>query len=85
MAVMRAGLGAKFAQHAAPRRLLVESGTGELAGSLLIEASPHDVFWGRGFDGRGENMLGKVLMELRETLLAEGGAERNKDNLQVVA
>lgn len=77
VAVMRAGLGAKFAQHAAPRRLLLESGMGDLAGSLLIEASPHDVFWGRGFDGRGENMLGKVLMELREALLGEEGARQD--------
>lgn len=69
--VMRTGLRAKFTQHSAPRALLLESGMGDHAGSLLIEASPHDMFWGRGFTGRGQNMLGKLLMELRESLLAE--------------
>ena len=38
-------------------------------GQLLVESSPHDFFWGRGFDGSGQNMLGKLLMELRGELL----------------
>ncbi|KAK0529296.1 hypothetical protein OC842_004284 [Tilletia horrida] len=31
----------------------------------LIEASPHDAFWGEGSDGRGQSHLGKILMEVR--------------------
>lgn len=39
------------------------------AGGLeLVESSPHDFFWGRGYDGSGANMLGKLLMQVREEL-----------------
>ena len=34
----------------------------------LVENSPHDFFWGRGFDGSGQNQLGRLLVELREEL-----------------
>lgn len=36
----------------------------------LVENSPFDWFWGVGKDGRGKNALGKVLMEVRESLSA---------------
>lgn len=32
----------------------------------IIEASKTDSFWGIGRDGKGQNMLGKILMETRE-------------------
>lgn len=53
------------------------SGSGPAAdgGLLLVEASPHDFFWGRGFDGSGSNMLGCLLMELRAQLRAEEVAD----------
>ncbi len=39
------------------------------AGGLeLVESSPHDFFWGRGYDGSGTNMLGKLLMQVRDEL-----------------
>lgn len=34
--------------------------------SNLIEAAPNDYYWGEGKDGTGKNMLGKVLMKVRE-------------------
>ena len=37
----------------------------------IVENSPHDFFWGRGFDGSGQNHLGRLLVELREELLHE--------------
>jgi predicted NAD-dependent protein-ADP-ribosyltransferase YbiA (DUF1768 family) len=37
----------------------------------LIEDSPVDYYWGCGADGSGKNMLGKLLMELREELKGE--------------
>ena len=35
----------------------------------VVEAAPHDFFWGCGTDGRGFNKLGRLLMELRDWLL----------------
>lgn len=34
----------------------------------IIETSQYDYFWGCGRDGRGENIYGRVLMELRGRL-----------------
>lgn len=41
------------------------------AGLELVESSPHDFFWGRGYDGSGANMLGKLLMQVRAELLQQ--------------
>ena len=32
----------------------------------LIEYSPRDSFWEEGFDGKGENWLGVMLMDVRD-------------------
>ena len=45
--------------------------TGEQA---LVENSNYDYFWGCGRDRRGENMYGKVLMNVRERLREEQNA-----------
>lgn len=39
------------------------------AGSVLVEASPHDLFWGGGREGEGLNYLGRLLMQLRTEIL----------------
>ncbi|XP_078156295.1 cytidine/deoxycytidylate deaminase family protein [Carex rostrata] len=39
------------------------------AGSVLVEASPHDLFWGGGREGEGLNYLGRLLMQLRSEVL----------------
>ncbi len=38
-------------------------------GKELVENSPWDDYWGSGRDGKGKNVLGKLLMELRDSLL----------------
>ena len=69
---------AKFSQNAELREYLL--GTGD---AVLVEASPYDRIWGVGLaqddplirdprNWRGENLLGIVLMEARDTLRAEG-------------
>ena len=40
----------------------------------LIESNNYDYFWGCGRDRRGENMYGKVLMNVREKLREERSA-----------
>lgn len=61
--VMRDALNAKFTQHARLLDLLLS--TGDLK---LIEHTANDSYWGDGGDGSGRNMLGRLLMELREKL-----------------
>ncbi|GLT51844.1 hypothetical protein SLA2020_252230 [Shorea laevis] len=41
------------------------------AWSVLVEASPHDLFWGGGREGEGLNYLGRLLMQLRSEFLGE--------------
>ncbi|ESR41843.1 Riboflavin biosynthesis protein PYRR [Citrus sinensis] len=41
------------------------------SGSVLVEASPHDLFWGGGREGEGLNYLGRLLMQLRSEFLGE--------------
>ncbi|MEQ8790188.1 MAG: NADAR family protein [Pirellulaceae bacterium] len=65
--VMRDAVRAKFTQHAELRVLLL--GTGE---AKLIEHTTNDSYWGDGGDGSGRNMLGRILMEVRQHLRAEG-------------
>lgn len=61
--VMRRAVRAKFAQHADIRAVLLSTGHEE-----LIEDAKNDYYWGCGADGTGKNMLGKVLMEVRDEL-----------------
>lgn len=65
-AVMRRAVYAKFTQHPDLRRLLLSTGD-----EKIIEDSPTDAYWGCGADGTGKNMLGVILMEIREELRAE--------------
>ena len=65
VAVMRHILLAKEQQHEYVRRKLLETGTRE-----LIENSWRDSFWGWGEDGTGQNMMGKLWMEIRAELQA---------------
>jgi ribA/ribD-fused uncharacterized protein len=61
--VMRRAVEAKFRQHDDLRFLLLETGDAK-----LVEHTENDDFWGDGGDGSGENMLGRILMEVREAL-----------------
>jgi hypothetical protein len=61
----------QFAAHAGPRCMLLAT-----AAAALVEASPHDYFWGHGVDGSGANHLGLLLMRLRKELAAAGPGGR---------
>lgn len=64
--VMRKALRAKIEQHPSIKAKLLETGDQPLA-----EASPFDYVWGTGKDGTGQNWLGKLWMELRESLTSQ--------------
>lgn len=66
----------KFTQHDDLADRLLNTGN-----RILAEASPYDLVWGIGFEAedplalemanwKGQNLLGKVLMSIREALLA---------------
>ncbi len=61
--VMRQAVLAKFTQHEELRKLLIETGDAK-----LVEHTVNDNYWGDGGDGSGKNMLGRILMEVREKL-----------------
>ncbi len=63
--VMRRALAAKFTQHEDLRALLLSTGQVK-----LVEHTENDAFWGDGGDGSGKNMLGQLLMRLRDALRA---------------
>jgi ribA/ribD-fused uncharacterized protein len=63
--VMREAVFAKFSQHDDIRAILLNTGTAKIA-----EHSTNDDYWGDGGDGHGKNMLGKILMSVREELRA---------------
>lgn len=63
VAVMRKAVVAKFTQHEEIRRILL--GTGD---ALLVEHTANDGYWADAGDGSGQNMLGKILMEVRALL-----------------
>jgi diaminohydroxyphosphoribosylaminopyrimidine deaminase/5-amino-6-(5-phosphoribosylamino)uracil reductase len=64
-AVMLAALLRKFSTHECARNELLKASTLNLS---LVESSPNDFYWGRGIDGSGDNMLGQLLMHVREEL-----------------
>lgn len=61
--IMRQAVLCKFTTHADIREILLDTGNQE-----IIENSPIDWYWGCGSDGTGKNMLGIILMEVREIL-----------------
>jgi N-glycosidase YbiA len=67
-AVMLVGLRGKFTPGSAPGRALLATGT-----AALREESPYDRVWGTGPDGKGENLLGRALEELRAELRRKEG------------
>lgn len=66
LGVMRTALLAKFTQNLELGEKLIATGN-----AILLEANEEDEFWGTGREGNGTNMLGKLLMELREKLALE--------------
>ncbi|MBD0340120.1 MAG: NADAR family protein, partial [Microcoleus sp. Co-bin12] len=61
--IMRKAVLRKFETHPEIREILLATGDEE-----IVENSPIDYYWGCGKDGSGKNMLGQILMEVREIL-----------------
>lgn len=61
--VMRVAVRAKIEQHQTLSELLISTGNAK-----LIEHTSNDNYWADGGDGSGRNMLGQILMEIRDAL-----------------
>jgi ribA/ribD-fused uncharacterized protein len=61
--VMRRAVTKKFETHEDLAKLLRSTGNED-----IVETAPSDYYWGSGQDGSGKNMLGKILMEVRDKL-----------------
>lgn len=66
VSVMRDAVLAKFTQRDDLRFQLLATGD-----AALIEHTENDDYWGDGGDGSGRNMLGRILVEVRETLRSQ--------------
>lgn len=53
----------KFSQHPEIKNILLLTGN-----STLIENTPYDSYWGSGKNEKGRNMLGQILMMVRDDL-----------------
>ena len=60
---MREAVLTKFQTHQELKNLLRATGN-----TPIVENAPSDYYWGCGQDGSGKNMLGKILMEVRDIL-----------------
>jgi ribA/ribD-fused uncharacterized protein len=60
---MRRAVTAKFTQHQELGTLLLSTGEAK-----IVEHTENDDYWGDGGDGSGKNMLGRILMQVREAL-----------------
>lgn len=63
--IMRKAVLCKFETHTDIRAILLDTGDEE-----IIENTTHDYYWGCGTNGSGRNMLGQILMEVRQILRA---------------
>lgn len=61
--IMRKAVFEKFNQNDEIKAILLETGDEQ-----IIEKTTSDYYWGCGKDGTGKNMLGIILMEVRELL-----------------
>ena len=60
---MYKGIKAKFSQNEEMKNILLRTVDKE-----LIEDNKFDSYWGCGKDGKGRNMMGKILMKVRREL-----------------
>ncbi|UQZ37546.1 DUF1768 domain-containing protein [Paenibacillus sp. PK3_47] len=61
--IMREALIAKVEQHPVIKSVLLSTGD-----CTIVEHTANDAYWGDGGNGQGGNMLGKLLMEIRNGL-----------------
>lgn len=69
---MRIAIKAKFDQHTILRGKLLKT-----APLKIIEDSPFDSYWGVGADGKGQNKMGVLLMELRASYMFDSTTTKN--------
>jgi ribA/ribD-fused uncharacterized protein len=81
MEVMLAALHEKFLRHSGPQQMLLSTAEDELE---LIEASPSDYYWGQGKDATGQNLLGRLLMQVRRELVAAGAGQQGGGVAQAI-
>lgn len=60
---MRKAVFEKFTQNKLIRDILLSTGR-----EIIVEKTMDDYYWGCGKNGTGKNMLGKILMEVRQKL-----------------
>jgi ribA/ribD-fused uncharacterized protein len=63
VSIMTDAVRAKFLAHEDIRAILLSTGNAK-----LVEHTTNDAYWGDGGDGSGKNMLGQILMRIREEL-----------------
>lgn len=61
--IMRTAVFEKFSQNESVKDVLLGTETEE-----IVEKTTTDYYWGCGKNGDGKNMLGKILMEVRDKL-----------------
>lgn len=61
--VMRKAVYAKFSQNDELKNILLKTDS-----EYIVENTSNDYYWGCGIDGSGKNMLGVILMEVRDKL-----------------
>ena len=61
--IMSKGLLQKFSTHTDIKEILLSTGD-----NYIVENSPIDYYWGCGEDKSGKNMLGKLLVSIRNIL-----------------
>ncbi len=61
--IMRKAVYAKFLQNSDIKNILLETGS-----EYIVEKTSNDYYWGCGVNGTGKNMLGIILMEIRDKL-----------------
>jgi len=67
---MRLAVRRKFETHADLQADLLSTGTED-----LVENAPSDYYWGCGKSGSGKNMLGIILMQVRERLRSQNSTD----------
>lgn len=65
--VMHLAVTKKFSQHPELKELLIST-----ANRKLVEHTANDDYWGDAGDGSGKNMLGRILMTVRDQLQKRG-------------
>ncbi|AFY45439.1 NADAR family protein [Nostoc sp. PCC 7107] len=68
--IMKKAVLCKFETHTDIQEILLNTGNTE-----IVENSPIDYYWGCGADGSGKNMLGIILMEVRDILRSKDGTK----------